>query len=165
MGLSEFVFDVRGHRYNNSDEIKPFNKDYKFFQKKVSKVMDKDHLTTDFIEEEQLSIDIKINVGDKCGKISGIPLDKVGVFSYQTTCECATDEYIKKQIIKLENPRVTSLVLEALEKRLKDFLYIMDTESKWKIPKPLNVIVKIAASGNQKQLSVESQLLLMNNML
>ena len=58
--------------------------------------MDKDHLTNDFIEEEPLTVDIKINTGSGYGKISNIPLDSVGVYSYRTTCECATDEYIKK---------------------------------------------------------------------
>ena len=34
-----------------------------------------------------------------------------------------------------------------------------------RVERPLNVIVKVSAHGNQKQISIESQLLIMNNLL
>jgi hypothetical protein len=56
--------------------------------------MDHENLTTDFIEDEPLTIDVKIQgVRKSCG----IPVDRVGVYSYATTATCLPDEEIVAQ--------------------------------------------------------------------
>ena len=51
-------------------------------------------LTTDFIEGEPLTIDIKIDGANKIKKVS---LDLVGVYSYETKIKKLKDDLIKER--------------------------------------------------------------------
>lgn len=98
--LSHLILKMEGARYNWAEEIKAYNRDLKFFQKKLASAgrhgalprrTEHENLTTDFIEDEPLTIDIKIY---GTGKICKIPVDRVGVYSYSTEAECLDDDNI-----------------------------------------------------------------------
>jgi hypothetical protein len=107
------------------------SKDHSFFNSQLQDLKrtkdDQKIAPSDYIESEPLAIDLKIQ---GLSKIKKVPLDIVGVYSYQTEGEC-------QQNIGFQSEMVL---------------------------RPINVIVNINTHKGQKNVAIESQLLIANNL-
>ena len=95
----------------------------------------------DFIEDDPFTIDLKIT-GVK--KVSYIPIEKVGTYSFKTTACC---EFKKEDLFK---------------KGKHDKKQVMDINTQksntgiYQISKEINLIINIKTEGIKRQISIES---------
>lgn len=144
----ERITEIKGCTKNDPSELLPVTKDSNHFQlqklnnKHIKRMKRDDQIMfNDYIEDEPLTIDLKIS---GIRKVANLPIEIVGVYSYQAV---------------VENTE-SSQEIEAAKKTRR----LCYRQPKEKAVDKVNMIMKVNTEGKQRIISFESQLLIMNNL-